>query len=302
MLDRKNGWEPGVADTAFWVALYRARESMRDDRLFADRWAMRLVGNDNKRELEKIPHIYLGEWKYALRTVSIDRYIQKVLADDLVDVVVNLGAGLDMRPYRLSIPRHIVWVEVDLPGIIQYKEERLGTCVPSPLPYCALHRIRCDLSVPAQRAQAFSRIATYGKRWLVITEGLLIYLDPSSVGPFMKEVGSYCDVGYWASDYVTDLNFIWNKKKVDSLLQYLKTVENNELTFKFCVPREEGARHFSSYGWHLQEDRSIFDSAFLFGRRPPLLLRLLAMVGWSAKSEHIRGMNGCCLLKKSSGS
>jgi len=44
-----------------------------------------------------------------------------------VDMVVNLAAGLDTRPYRMALPPALEWVEVDLPGIVSYKEEILAS-------------------------------------------------------------------------------------------------------------------------------------------------------------------------------
>ena len=40
-------------------------------------------------------------------------------------MVVNLAAGLDARPYRMDLPRALQWIEVDLPGILDHKEELL---------------------------------------------------------------------------------------------------------------------------------------------------------------------------------
>lgn len=58
-----------------------------------------------------------------------------------IDAVVNLGAGLDSRPYRFDLPRALAWIEVDYPSIIDLKEERLAADVPS----CHVERIKMDL-------------------------------------------------------------------------------------------------------------------------------------------------------------
>jgi hypothetical protein len=42
-----------------------------------------------------------------------------------VDTVLNLGAGLDTRPYRMDVPQGLRWIEVDYPHVIDLKEERL---------------------------------------------------------------------------------------------------------------------------------------------------------------------------------
>jgi O-methyltransferase involved in polyketide biosynthesis len=37
------------------------------------------------------------------------------------DMVINLAAGLDSRPYRMQLPALLRWVEVDLPDMLNYK-------------------------------------------------------------------------------------------------------------------------------------------------------------------------------------
>ena len=50
------------------------------------------------------------EWMTVVRTVVIDRYLQEAIARG-VDTVVNLGACLDTRPYRMTLPASLSWVE-----------------------------------------------------------------------------------------------------------------------------------------------------------------------------------------------
>jgi O-methyltransferase involved in polyketide biosynthesis len=35
-----------------------------------------------------------------------------------MDTVLNPGAGLDTRPYRLKLPSQLNWIEIDFPKII----------------------------------------------------------------------------------------------------------------------------------------------------------------------------------------
>lgn len=50
----------------------------------------------------------------ATRTHVIDRTIEQLMRSHQIDTVVNLGAGLDTRPYRLSLPRSLQWDELGL--------------------------------------------------------------------------------------------------------------------------------------------------------------------------------------------
>jgi len=61
-----------------------------------------------------------------MRTYLFDQFIAEQCRQD-VDMVVNLAAGLDTRPYRMALPAALRWIEVDLPGILSYKEEILAS-------------------------------------------------------------------------------------------------------------------------------------------------------------------------------
>ena len=67
---------------------------------------------------------YTG-WSVVIRTHIIDSYIRELIQEG-VDTIVNLGAGLDTRPYRLDLPPSLHWIEVDFPHMIQLKEDRLA--------------------------------------------------------------------------------------------------------------------------------------------------------------------------------
>ena len=59
------------------------------------------------------------------RTALIDDWITTCASEGRTQLVV-LGAGYDTRPYRMPLPSSLRWVEVDLPDILDYKEEILG--------------------------------------------------------------------------------------------------------------------------------------------------------------------------------
>ena len=92
-----------VSDTAFWVAHYRAVETRRPDALFRDPLAEVLAGQQGERIARTMPGRFITAWVIAIRTRLIDEYIRTAISET-VDAVVNLGAGLDTRPYRMDLP------------------------------------------------------------------------------------------------------------------------------------------------------------------------------------------------------
>ena len=97
-----------VADTAFWVATYRANESARPDALFKDPLAARLAAERGRDIAEKIDGSEQIAWVVVMRTCIIDDLIREAIGRGC-DTVLNLGAGLDTRPYRLELPSSLRW-------------------------------------------------------------------------------------------------------------------------------------------------------------------------------------------------
>ena len=114
-----------VSDTAFWIAHLRAVESGRTDALFCDPLAERLAGRHGREVSAAMPMERMIAWHVAIRTHIIDDYLRSAIAGD-VDCVLNLGAGLDTRPYRMDLPPSLRWIEADYARVIEYKEELLA--------------------------------------------------------------------------------------------------------------------------------------------------------------------------------
>src|SRR5215469_70304 len=176
-----------VSDTALWVAVYRAQESERKDALFYDPYARQLAG-ERGAEIER--EIGMPGWPIVVRTQVLDEQILKAVEQDGFDTVLNLAAGLDTRPYRLALPTKLRWVEVDLPAMIEYKREALkdAKC------FCRLERHALDLADGQARRALFAKLGAAANKVLVITEGLLIYLDEAEVKSLAADLKQVCRV------------------------------------------------------------------------------------------------------------
>ncbi len=140
-----------VSDTAFMVAGFRALETEREEPLFRDPLAAKLAGDHGRKFWPRCPRPSSAAWSVVIRTVIIDALIQRAVIEG-VDTILNLGAGLDTRPYRMDLPRGLRFVEVDYPHVIELKETRLA----EEEPRCRLERSR---SRPhrSRRAKGLSR-------------------------------------------------------------------------------------------------------------------------------------------------
>src|SRR5687767_345544 len=162
----------GISDTARWVAIFRAEESERPDALFHDRFARRLAGERGQQIADAIEFSRQHSWSFVARTFLFDEFIAQHVKERF-DTVVNLAAGLDTRPYRMSLPASLKWIEIDLPEIVSYKDAMLV----DERPACALQRIPLDLSNITERRDLFARVAGSSDRILIVAEGLIAYLE-----------------------------------------------------------------------------------------------------------------------------
>src|SRR6516162_5577676 len=184
-----------ISDTALWVAVHRARETERPNALFRDPFARKLAGERGERIAREMHAGVPYEWPYIARTVRFDQIVSDQVTQG-ADMVINLAAGLDTRPYRMELPASLKWVEVDLPGMIDYKEEVLS----SEKPQCALERVRLDLTDLTARRALFQRLGSSSKRTLVITEGLLVYLTREEVTQLGRDLSAQPSFHDWTID------------------------------------------------------------------------------------------------------
>lgn len=187
-----------VSDTSIWVAYYRAQETRREDALFSDPFAERLIGSRGKEIADQMKTIgRYTEWTVIIRTVIIDEFIQSMIQQG-VDTIINLGAGLDTRPYRLSLPKELNWFEIDFSTIIDHKTKILK----DELPHCKLNRIRLDLTSQDERKRLFKKIGEESKKALVITEGVLPYLSERDVALLAKDLHEESSFCYWIGEFL----------------------------------------------------------------------------------------------------
>ena len=187
-----------ISDTARWVAVYRARETERPDAAFRDPFARRLAGERGEQIARAMPMAEEAAWSFIARTHLFDRFIVRAVEGG-ADLVVNLAAGLDARPYRMTLPPSLRWVEVDLPEILDYKEEVLA----AEKPVCALERVRLDLSNVDARRGLFARLGGSARQALVISEGLLIYLMRSDIYDLGRDLAEPAGFRHWIVDIVS---------------------------------------------------------------------------------------------------
>lgn len=280
-----------VSDTALWVAHYRAEETARPDALFRDPYAKRLAGERGRKIARGMgPTAKYTRWILAIRTVVIDRFIDDAIRKEGIDTVLNLGAGLDSRPYRMtSLPESLRWIEVDHPQIIDHKEPLLA----AEKPRCRLERIRLDLADHAARRKLFTDVSGRSGKVLVLTEGVLPYLTPEAVAELADDLRACANFQFWVAEYFSkdSYRYINNPDR-------MKKMKNTPFRF---FP-DDWLGFFEMRGWQPYEIKYMGEETLRLGRRPPapwfaVLFRFLFP---PAKWESYRRMTGYILFTRTS--
>jgi methyltransferase (TIGR00027 family) len=273
-----------VSDTALWVAMYRAMETDRPDAHFRDPLARRLAGGRGAAILAGLPDGMSAAWAIIVRTAVFDEMILEAVRERGAQVVVNLAAGLDARPYRLELPAGLEWIEVDYPKMIDYKTEMLA----AEKPRCRLERVKLDLADLPARAAFLDRVDAMGKKTLVITEGLVVYLTAEAVASLADDLLARKTFRWWLLDYASPALLKMLAKRWKGALQAAE--------FQFAP--ENGAEFFTSRGWTLAEERVPADEARRLKREFPhaWVFRLIAPLIPAKKREEFRRMSGYALL------
>lgn len=273
-----------ISDTARWVAVYRARETDRPDAVFRDPFARRLAGERGEQIANSMPLGRDNDWSMVTRTYLVDQFVADQVRQG-VDMVINLAAGLDSRPYRMQLPPALRWIEIDLPEILDYKENILR----DEKPVCSLERFRLDLSNLEARRALFSQLGSKARNVLVITEGLIIYLSADDVAALAQDLAAPPSFRSWVLDIASPGLLRMLTKRMAPQLQ-------QAAPFKFAPT--EGSDFFLRYGWKPADVRSLLKNAARLNRLP-FLLRLIALLPESESFRRNRPWSGICLLSKS---
>jgi methyltransferase (TIGR00027 family) len=259
-----------VTDTAFWVATYRANEGARPDALFHDPLAARLVEGRGRAIAAGMSGSRATAWVVVLRTCIIDDLIRDAVAGGC-DTVLNLGAGLDTRPYRLELPPSLKWIEVDFPSTIDFKEQRLA----GEPARCQLSRVRLDLSDGKARRALFQDINARSQKVFVLTEGVVPYLSNDDVAGLAADLHAQPRFALWVLERTAML------ARVGKIIAWRRRRQLANAPMKFQPGDWE--RFFAAQGWTVKETRTFIDEARRRRRPFPLpawarpLFRLLRL-------------------------
>jgi O-methyltransferase involved in polyketide biosynthesis len=149
--------------------------------------------------------------------------------------------------------------------------------------------VAADLSIAAERRELFAKINARPARTLVITEGLLIYLDPEEVGAFARDLAAQSSFERWILDLASP-----------GLVKMITKQLGDQLGAASAPPKfgpAEGPAFFEKHGWHPTEVRSMLKTAA--GLYPlSLMMRFFSLFPDSTGAQGNRPWSGVALMEK----
>ena len=227
-------------------------------------------------------------WAMIVRTQAFDEIIMQCIDERGADVVLNVAAGLDARPWRMILPASLQWVDVDLPDILNYKAEVLK----NEKPVCRYEAIAADMTDPEARRNVFAKVGAMGKRVLVVTEGLMIYLTREQAGELAHDLSHQPTFYWWLIDIASPrlmkiMERSWGKQ-----------VKQANAPFKFAPA--EGTEFYREFGWKEVEFRPAMEEAARMHREMKGMPFWIFLMRFYPKKvrEEFRKMSGFVLLQR----
>lgn len=213
-----------VSDTAHWVATYRAIESKKEKPLFIDPFAEKLAGDLGYKLFNQIP---IAKWLspfFIMRTKVIDDLLLDLLETKKIDVVINIGSGLDTRPYRLNLPPSLLWIEVDSSNILKFKSHILKDFQP----FCEHIELNSNKTLFIEFKKILNSKYTLEPNVLFIAEGLLPYLSREESALLVQDIATITNSDiYFIFDDAKPFVFNFLGKLWNPLLKTSKKQFNN---------------------------------------------------------------------------
>jgi len=267
--------------------MYRAFETERPAAIFKDPYARRLAGPVGERIATAMGGTKFA-WPMIVRTAVMDEIILRVVREG-ADTVLNLAAGLDARPWRLPLPGSLTWWDVDYPAMQEYKRDAMK----DEMPRCRLEWAPADLADEGARRALFARVGAASKRVLVVSEGLLVYLDAAQVRALATDLHGPASFQHWLTDLASPKLLKWISRR-----NMGKATAAGGAPMKFGPA--EGTAFFGPSGWREGEWRSTGEEARRLRREMPMawMWRLLGVLSTAATRERWRRFAGFALLER----
>lgn len=272
-----------VSDTAFYTCGIRAQDARSAKPVCNDTYAQRFMNARGMEVFAEFSGDRMGSNAHVARHCMIDHFLRERIAAEPDTHVVMIGAGFDSRAYRIAGGR---WYEIDEPGIIEYKKERLpaSTCQND------LSRIAIDFAAEPL-IDKLPRLDADAKVVIVI-EGVFFYLTEAQIGETLNALRTAYPGHVLIADLMTRHVIESRYRKNHNKLQKMNA------PFKFLA--DDPGLIFNQAGYRVRATASIITKAlelmwgrifaFLFARLMPKMANGYAIYVFETHTEQAKAL------------
>lgn len=190
-------------------------------------------------------------WMFC-RFRYIDDVIKSCLANNEINTIVNLGAGMDCRPLYIPGADQIKYFEVDHPDVIHYKRKKIKKIlgnVPEHVTY-----VPVNFEIQNLEDELYNAGYDLRSKSLFIWEGVTQYISSEANDTILKYISKAANHSkivftYIIKSFIEDRNI---HEGVKNMHNYVRK-RNNPLWI-FGIDPEELPEYLSSYSLSLIED------------------------------------------------
>jgi O-methyltransferase involved in polyketide biosynthesis len=167
----------GIQETLLIPLWARAVENERPNPIVWDSMAGKIMAQIDY-DFSKFKTSRLSQLGVSIRTMLLDREVNRFLERNPSAVIVNLGAGLDTRRARLKI-RDNDWYDLDLPDVIDVRRNFFT----EDESYHFISKSMFDYSW-------MDDINYSGRKLLIVAEGLFMYFEEAILKELMNNISN----------------------------------------------------------------------------------------------------------------
>jgi len=202
-------FESFTNDSSMMIAYERALETKREDALFHDPFAEAMAGKKGETLSAAFgnacPFFGFPDWPdfhkqwAAVRTRFIDDFIKANAGASTFAQIVNCGAGLDTRPYRLEAYKGFPngAFDVDMETVNAGKATVFRDFLGGPEPHCPVRDISLDFLDENKTLASALQEGGFDqtKATVFVCEGLIMYLGETGKFKFLRELSTCAPSG-----------------------------------------------------------------------------------------------------------
>lgn len=163
----------GVMETLLITLYVRAKDAMSTNPVIHDKKAIEIIQKIDY-DFKKFESGEMSYYGVLARAKTMDEEVKKFIAENPDCVIVSVGCGLDTRFSRVDNGK-IKWYNLDFPQVIEQRE----------LFFEKTHRV-INIGKSALDPTWTQDVKTEGKKLLIISEGMLMYLKENEISQLLQ--------------------------------------------------------------------------------------------------------------------